>query len=126
MNLQNVQEKGKNAVEKVTHAIEEKGKDLKDKITATTQGKVSELTEEAITTAVDQAIDVIQLASQRVRERTIPTENVALEVSLGISGLVKLTMKADVPKSGEIKNMRLDEVEKIQENLTKMDEPNAS
>lgn len=112
MDLQNFQQKGKNAVERVTHAIEDKGKDLKDKITAATQEKVSEVTEEAITTAVDQAIDAIQIASQRVRERTIPTDNVALEVSVGISGLVKLTMKADVAQSGEIENLRLDDAEK--------------
>jgi hypothetical protein len=74
-----------------------------EQLASTTQETASEVTEEAIIAAVDRAINVIQTASQEVRERKIPTENVALEVSVKIMGVVELKMKADVPKEEQLK-----------------------
>ncbi|MDV2994545.1 MAG: hypothetical protein N4J56_004199 [Chroococcidiopsis sp. SAG 2025] len=68
-----------------------------------TQETASDITEEAIVAAVDRAINVIQTASQEIRERQIPTENVALEVSVKIMAVVELKMKADVPKEEQLK-----------------------
>lgn len=74
-----------------------------EQVASMTQETASEVTEEAIVAAVDRAINVIQTASQEVRERKIPTENVALEVSVKIMGVVELKMKADVPKEEQLK-----------------------
>ncbi|OWY67932.1 hypothetical protein B7486_29090 [cyanobacterium TDX16] len=74
-----------------------------DRVASVTQETASDITEEAIVAAVDRAINVIKTASQEIRERKIPTENVALEVSVKIMGVVELKMKADVPKEEQVK-----------------------
>ncbi|MEQ9000553.1 MAG: hypothetical protein RID53_29135 [Coleofasciculus sp. B1-GNL1-01] len=112
MDLQNLQEKGKNVVNQVTNTLEEKGQQVKEQITNTTQDKASELSEEAITTAVDRAVNVMQIASKRVIEKDIPTENVSLEVSVNVMGLGQLKMKTDVPKAGEFQEVDVDVTEK--------------
>ncbi len=112
MDLQNLQEKGKNVVDQVTHTLEEKGQQVKEKVVNVTQDKAAELSEDAITAAVDRAINVMQIASKRVIEKDIPTENVSLEVTVNVIGLGKLKMKADVPKAEEFKNLDVDVTEK--------------
>jgi hypothetical protein len=110
MNLDDLQKKGKKVAERVSHEVGEKGKQAIDKVTQVTQERVSAITEDAIFAAVDRAIDVIEIASQRIQEREIPTENVALEVSVKITGVAELKIKADVPKSGEVEVVNLDVV----------------
>jgi hypothetical protein len=105
MDYEEVQKKGKQVMNDVLQTAKEKGKQVIDKVTHVTQENASEITEEAITMAVDQAIDVIQIAGQRVREREIPTENVSLQVSVKIVGLVELKMWADVPKATEVEEV---------------------
>jgi len=112
MDLQNIQEKGKNVVNQVTHTLEEKGQQVKEQVVNATQDKASDLSEEAITTAVDRAVNVMQIASKRVIEKEIPTENVSLEVSVNVGGLGELKMKADVPKAGEFQKLDVDVTEK--------------
>ncbi|MBH8554473.1 hypothetical protein I8751_19320 [Nostocaceae cyanobacterium CENA357] len=88
--------------------IPKKGKKFFTQAASTTQEKASEITEEAIFTAVDQAINVIEIASKRVRQRDIPTEKVTLEVSVKIVGLIELRMRADVANTEEAKEVILD------------------
>ncbi|MBD1805390.1 hypothetical protein H6F98_08000 [Microcoleus sp. FACHB-SPT15] len=105
MDYEEVQKKGKKVMNDVLQTAQEKGKQVIDKVTHITQENASEITEEAIVMAVDQAIDVMQIAGQRVREREIPTENVSLQVSVKILGLVELKMWADVPKATEVEEV---------------------
>lgn len=67
-----------------------------EQVASNAQETVSEITTEAIIAAVDRSINVIQIASQEVRKRQIPTENVSLEVSVKIMGAVELKIHADV------------------------------
>ncbi|MGG6265570.1 hypothetical protein ACQ4M3_06140 [Leptolyngbya sp. AN03gr2] len=76
-----------------------------DKLVHRPKEMISELTEDTIAIAVDQAIHVLEVAGQQVREREIPTENVQLEVGVEIAGVIKLNIKAAVPKSGELQNV---------------------
>jgi len=108
MNWQNIQEKGKNVVNKVSHGLEETGKQVKEQVANATQEKASELSEEAITAAVDRAVNVMKIASKRIIEKDIPTENVGLEVSVNVMGLGELKMTADVPKAGEFQELDVD------------------
>ncbi|MFW5667502.1 MAG: hypothetical protein ACOC2Z_18525, partial [Coleofasciculus sp.] len=62
-------------------------------------------------TAVDRAVNVMQIASKRVIEKEIPTENVSLEVSVNVVGLGELKMKADVPKAREFQKLDVDVAE---------------
>lgn len=108
MNLDDLQKKGKQVAERVSHEMGEKGKQAIDKVTQVTQERVSAITEDAIFAAVDRAIDVIEIASQRIQEREIPTDNVALEVSVKITGIAELKIKADVPKAKELETVSID------------------
>lgn len=105
MDYEEVQKKGKQVMNDVLQTAQEKGKKVIDRVAHITQKNASEITEEAIVMAVDQAIDVIQIAGQRVRERELPTENVSLQVSVNIVGLVELKMWADVPKITEVEEV---------------------
>lgn len=98
MDYEEVQKKGKQVMDDLLQTAQEKGKQVIDKVTQFTQNNASEITEEAIILAVDQAIDVMQIAGQRVREREILTEKVSLQVSVNIVSLVELKMWVDVPK----------------------------
>lgn len=105
MDYEEVQKKGKQVMNDVLQTAQEKGKEVIEKVTKVTQKNTSEITEEAIILAVDQAIDVMQIAGQRVRERDMPTENISLQISVNIVGLVELKMYADVPKTTEIEEV---------------------
>jgi hypothetical protein len=104
MDRRTLPEKGKQFVEQVSDVIEEKSEQVTDRLVEMTQAKASEVTEEAITSAVDQAVNVIQIASERVRQKNLPTENVDLEVEVSIAGVVNLKMKADAPTSAQVES----------------------
>lgn len=101
--LEQLQQRGKQVLTQVNRVFQVRGQQVIEQVASIAQETTSELTEEAIVAAVDRAINVIQTASQEVRERNIPTENVALEVSVKIMGVVELKMKADVPKSEQVR-----------------------
>ena len=105
MDYEEVQKKGKKVMNDVLQTAQEKGKEVIDRVAHITQKNASEITEEAIVMAVDQAIDVIQIAGQRVRERELPTENVSLQVSVKIVGLVELKMWEDLPKATKVEEI---------------------
>lgn len=111
MNLENVPEKSKEVLNSVTNAVEERGKQVIQKVSHLTEETASEATEEAIASAVDQAIDVMQVASQRVRERGFPTEKVSLEVGVSIVSIVDLKMKTDVPTTGDVEDINVEVTE---------------
>ena len=60
------------------------------------------MTEDAIQAAVDQAIDVIQVAGERVREKNINAERVTLKVGIGVVNVAHLQIIADVPGKNSI------------------------
>lgn len=102
MDTKNFQEKGKKVFNNVTGTIEEKGKQVIHKINDMVEPQASEITEEAIHKAVDQAVDVLKIASERVREKDIPTENVTLTVNGGVPGIISFTIQADVPTQQQV------------------------
>lgn len=102
MMVQQLQQRSKQVFAQAYRVLQGKGQQVIEQVASTAQEATSELTEEAIVAAVDRAIDVIQTASKEVRERKIPTENVALEVSVKIMGVVELKIKADVSKEEQV------------------------
>ena len=94
--------KNKQVMTSIAHAFKTRGQQVIYQVAETTQEKTSKITEEAIDVAVDQAIHVIQTASQRVRESRIPTENVKLEVSIKVVNLAEVKMQVEVPTREEL------------------------
>ena len=97
MNLDNIPEQSKKLMNQVTNAVEETGKKVASGVSNLTDGKVEEVTEEAIKSAVDNALDVMQIAGERVREKNINGERVGLEISVEIAGITRLKITTDVP-----------------------------
>lgn len=97
-----LQQKSKQLLAQANQIFQARGKQVIEQVASNAQEAASELTTEAIIAAVDRAINVIQIASQEVRERQIPTKNVSLEVSVKIMGAVELKMKADVAQEGQV------------------------
>ena len=82
-------------------AVETTGKQVAEKVSKITEGKTEELTEETIQTAVDRALDVMQIAGDRVKEKNINGERVTLEIDVEILGVTRLKIKTDVPGKNE-------------------------
>ena len=101
MDLNNISQKSKKVAEDVIDNVKKKGQQVADNISEVTQNKAEDITEEAIVTAVDQAINVIEIASQRVKEKQLTAENVSLEVSLQIAGVAELKMRAHIPTNSD-------------------------
>ena len=97
MNLDNIPEQSKKLMNQVTNAVEETGKKVASSVSNLTDGKAEEVTEEAIKSAVDNALDVMQIAGERVREKNINGERVGLEISVEIAGITRLKITTDVP-----------------------------
>jgi hypothetical protein len=92
--------------------LRNRGENVTHKITHETKEKAEELTEEAILKAVDQAMNVIELAGKRFRERDIPAEQAELAVGVSIGGVLTLNVIANVPQSGEIEDTSVDVMRK--------------
>ena len=101
MNLENIPQQSKKLMNRVTGAVEKTGKKVANQVSNITDGKVEEITEEAIQAAVDQALDVIQVAGQRVREKELNGERVTLEVGVGVMNVAHLKITTDIPGSKE-------------------------
>ncbi len=102
MNLDNIPKKSKKLMNQVSNAVEETGKKVVNQVSNLTENKAEEITEDAIIAAVDNAINVLQIASQRVRKENISTERVSLEVSVGITNVAHLKIKTDVPEKNQV------------------------
>ncbi len=90
-----LRQKSKQLFERTNQIFQTRGQII-EQVVSNAQEAASEITTEAIIAAVDRAINVIQIASQEVRERQIPTKNVSLEVRVKIMGAVELKINADV------------------------------
>ncbi|MGB3298065.1 MAG: hypothetical protein WBA76_07330 [Phormidesmis sp.] len=100
-----LQEGGKKIVSKVNNAIERAGKQVaKGAADLIPQQKTEEITEEAIKAAVDQALDIIEVAGDRVRERSMNAERVTIEAGVGIFNVVQLRIRTDIPEIGDPKS----------------------
>ncbi|MEA5596899.1 hypothetical protein [Rivularia sp. UHCC 0363] len=108
MDLNNISQQSKKVAEDLMDNVKNKGKEVVDNISEVTKNKAEEITEEAIITAVDKAINIIEIASQRVKEKQLTAENVSLEVNLKIVGIAELKMRANVPTSSEGKREIID------------------
>lgn len=101
MDLNNISQQSKKVAEDMIDNVKKKSKQVADNISEVTQNKAEDISEEAIIAAVDKAIDIVQIASQRVKEKELIAENVSLEVSLKIAGVAELKMRAHVPTSAD-------------------------
>lgn len=97
MNLENIPQKSQKLVNRVTNAVEKTGQKVAHQVSNITDGKAEEVTEEAIQAAVDRALDMLQIAERRVREKNINGERVTLEVSVGVVNIAHLKITTDVP-----------------------------
>ncbi|MEC4804035.1 MAG: hypothetical protein SAJ12_00585 [Jaaginema sp. PMC 1079.18] len=102
MDTKTLKEKGQQIVAEVSATLEKQGKQAFNRINKLTKTTASELTEEAVIAAVDRAVDAIEIAGKRIRERQIPTENTSLEVDISIGGILNLKIKADVPTAEQL------------------------
>ena len=81
-----ISQKRQALVEKVAEKVEQTGTEVISKVSRIADGRVSNITEEAIHAAVDQAINVLEVAGDKVREKRLDAERVSLQVEVGISG----------------------------------------
>jgi len=97
MNLDNIPQESQKLMNQVTNAVEKTGKKVANQVSNLTNGQAEEVTEDAIQAAVDQALDVIQVAGDRVREKNVNAERVTLEVGVGVVNVAHLKITTDIP-----------------------------
>ena len=95
--MDSISQQGEKIMNQVTDAVEKTGKKVANQVSNITNGKAEELSKDAIQKAVDQALDILKIAGDRVREEDINTERVKLEVGLGVSNIAHLKISTDVP-----------------------------
>jgi hypothetical protein len=103
MNFESIRHKNKQLRERFLQSFRKVRNQVVNRIASGAQKRTEEVTEESTVFAVDRAIDVIEIASQRIRERNISTENVSLKISVKIAGFAELKMQVDVPSSNQAK-----------------------
>ena len=89
----------------VTNAVEKTGKKVANQVSNITNGKAEEITEEAIKGAVDQALNIIRIAGDKVRQEDLNAERVTLEASVGVVNVAHLKIIADVPSKENANNV---------------------
>ncbi|WP_036484832.1 hypothetical protein [Myxosarcina sp. GI1] len=102
MNLENIPQKSKKLMNQVTSAVEQTGKKVADRVSNVTNDKAEKVTEKAIKTAVDQGLDMLQIAGERVRKKNINGERVTLEVAVGVVNVAQLKITTDVPGKNDV------------------------
>ena len=95
--MQDISQGSKKIMNQVTDAVEKTGKKVASQVSNITDGKAEEITEDAIQAAVDQALDILQVAGQKVREKNINGERVTIEVGVGVVNVAHLKITTDVP-----------------------------
>ena len=103
MNLDNIPEKSQQIMNQVADAVEKTGKKVATQVSNITDGKAEEITNEAIQAAVDQAVDVLEVASKKVQEKDINGERVTIHVAVNILQVVELRITTDVPGKDTLK-----------------------
>lgn len=84
----------------VTSAVEKTGKKVANQVSNLTESKAEELTSDAVQAAVDQALDILQVAGERVRAKEINGERITIEVGVGVVNVAHLKITTDVPGKG--------------------------
>ncbi|MGD1920757.1 MAG: hypothetical protein ACFCAD_18855 [Pleurocapsa sp.] len=97
MNPKNISQQSQEIMDKVTNAVEKTGKKVANQVSNLTEGKAEEVTSDAIKAAVDQALDILQVAGEQVRAKEINGERVTLEVGVGVVNVAHLKITTDVP-----------------------------
>ena len=92
----------------VTNAVEKTGKKVANQVSNITNGKAEEITEDAIKAAVDQALNIIRIAGDKVRQEDLNAERVTLEASVGVVNVAHLKIIADVPGKESINNVNVE------------------
>ncbi|MGB7087153.1 MAG: autotransporter outer membrane beta-barrel domain-containing protein [Phormidesmis sp.] len=111
MNPEDISKQGKELVSKVTNAVEKAGTEVASQVSQITNGKAEEITEEAIQTAVDQALNVLQVAEAQVHEKDMDGDRVTLQVGIGISGVAHLRITTDVASRNKADKQRSNAVD---------------
>lgn len=101
MNPENLSQQSKKLMNQVTNAVEKTGKKVATQVSNITDGKAEELTEEAIQGAVDQALDMVEIATKKVQERELDGERVTLEIGVGVVNVAHIKIITDVPGKNE-------------------------
>ncbi len=105
MAQKDIAQKGEEILNQVTSAVEDVSKEVVSRVSNLTEGQpkaaAEEATAAAIQTAVGQAIEVLQVASDEVREKGINTERVTLKAGVGIPNIAQLEISTDVPSKKE-------------------------
>ena len=101
MNPENLSQQSKKIMNQVTNAVEKTGKKVASQVSNITDGKAEELTEEAIQAAVDQALDMVEVATKKVQERELNGERVTIEISVGVVNVAHVKIITDVPEKNQ-------------------------
>ena len=95
--MKDISQGSKRIMNQVTDAVEKTGKKVASQVSNITDGKAEEITEDAIQAAVNQALDILQVAGEKVREKNINSERVTIEVGVGVVNVAHLKIITDVP-----------------------------
>lgn len=106
MALETIRKKSQLVRENLLQSFRKTRKQIVNKIASVVRERAEEVTEESIIFAVDRAIDIIQIANQKIRERKIPPENVSLEINVKIAGIAELKMQVNIPETDK-KNKKI-------------------
>ncbi|WP_019504179.1 hypothetical protein [Pleurocapsa sp. PCC 7319] len=101
MNIENITQQGEKLVNQVAGTVEKTGQKIANQVSNITDGKPEEVTKEVIQAAVDQALDVMQIAGDRVREKNINGERVTLEIDVEVVSVARLKITTNVPGKDE-------------------------
>lgn len=99
MDLENIPQQSQKILDRVSNEVEKAGQKVANKVSHLAEGKGEEVTEEAIHTAIDQALNIIQVASEKVREKEINGERVTLEVGVQVLNVAHLKIITDVAEN---------------------------
>ena len=100
--MKNFSQQSEKIMNQVTDAVEKTGKKVANQVSNITHSKAEEVTEEAIHKAVGQALDILRIAGESVRQEDMNAERVRLEVGVGIVNVAHLSITADVPSKENV------------------------
>lgn len=103
--MKDISQGSKKLMNQVTDAVEKTGKKVASQVSNITDSKAEEITEDAIQAAVDQALDILQVASKKVKEKNINDEKVTLEVGVGVVNVAHLKITTDIPRKDGVEEV---------------------
>lgn len=96
------QKQSQDVLTQVVNAVEGAGKEVMNQVSELTSSQPENLTEDAIQAAVDNAIDVLRVAGDQVREKGINAERVTIKAGVGIPNIAQVEISTDVPSKREV------------------------